>query len=603
MTTSFSQINKTNDSIVVKSQNEAEVVILYQEYVLDSLVKAKLKNDLLQKTGDSQRRMELQTKLKSIEEKDSLQQAELRRRINTLKLQGKAYAVAPFGDTLFLIYSRILSFSPERRAKDVSKSIKQVYDDPFFEPDSLVLTENEIGTEISYKNQIMVMFVTKIDGLIANKSDRQLADEYLKIIRSALVKEKDANSIASWLKRIGLVILIIAGLCLIIFLINKAFVWINKLLKLSFVKFLNDFTINKVKIFTQVPIMKFVLPLTTILRLIVILITIYLSLPLIFSIFPETKIWATILLQWILGPAGKAVHGIIGFLPDLFTIIVIVFIFRYSIKAMKYYVDLIDKGQIQFKGFDADWAHPTFRILKFFLYAFMIVLIFPYLPLSGSQAFKGVSVFIGALLSLGSSSAIANMVAGLVITYMRPFKVGDRVKIGEITGDVIEKTTLVTRIRTIKNEDVTVPNSTVLLSSTTNYSTIAKNEDTGLIIHTTVTIGYSVPWKDMHQALIKAALRTDLILKKPEPFVLQTSLDDFYVSYQINAYTRESNQQEILYSQLHQNIQDCCNEAGIEIMSPHYRYERDGNMTTIPTNYLDKDYKAPVFRVKEVGEE
>jgi len=603
MTTSFSQINKTNDSIVVKSQNEAEVVILYQEYVLDSLVKAKLKNELLQTTGDSHRRMELQTKLKSIEEKDSLQQAELRRRINTLKLQAKAYAVAPFGDTLFLIYSRILSFSPERRAKDVSKSIKQVYDDPFFEPDSLVLTENEIGTEISYKNQIMVMFVTKIDGLIANKSDRQLADEYLKIIRSALVKEKDANSIASWLKRIGLVILIIAGLCLIIFLINKAFVWINKLLKLSFVKFLNGFTINKVKIFTQVPIMKFVLPLTTILRLIVILITIYLSLPLIFSIFPETKIWATILLQWILGPAGKAVHGIIGFLPDLFTIIVIVFIFRYSIKAMKYYVDLIDKGQIQFKGFDADWAHPTFRILKFFLYAFMIVLIFPYLPLSGSQAFKGVSVFIGALLSLGSSSAIANMVAGLVITYMRPFKVGDRVKIGEITGDVIEKTTLVTRIRTIKNEDVTVPNSTVLLSSTTNYSTNAKNQDTGLIIHTKVTIGYSVPWKDMHQALIKAALRTDLILKKPEPFVLQTSLDDFYVSYQINAYTRESNQQEILYSQLHQNIQDCCNEAGIEIMSPHYRYERDGNMTTIPANYLDKDYKAPVFRVKEVGEE
>jgi len=603
MTTSFSQINKTNDSLVVKSQNEAEVSILYQEYVLDSLVKAKLKNELLQTTGDSHRRMELQTKLKSIEAKDSLQKAELRQRIDTLKLQAKGSAVVPFGDTLFLIYSRILSFSPERRAKNVIKSIKQVYDDPFFEPDSLVLTENEIGTEISYKNQIMLMFVTKIDGLIANKSDRQLADEYLKIIRSALVKEKDANSIASWLKRIGLVILIIAGLCLIIFLINKAFVWINKLLKLSFVKFLNGFTINKAKIFTQVPIMKFVLPLTTILRLIVILITIYLSLPLIFSIFPETKIWATILLQWIVGPAGKAVHGIIGFLPDLFTIIVIVFIFRYSIKAMKYYVDLIDKGQIQFKGFDADWAHPTFRILKFFLYAFMIVLIFPYLPLSGSQAFKGVSVFIGALLSLGSSSAIANMVAGLVITYMRPFKVGDRVKIGEITGDVIEKTTLVTRIRTIKNEDVTVPNSTVLLSSTTNYSTNAKNQDTGLIIHTKVTIGYRVPWKDMHQALIKAALRTDLILKKPEPFVLQTSLDDFYVSYQINAYTYESNQQETIYSQLHQNIQDCCNEAGIEIMSPHYRYERDGNMTTIPANYLDKDYKAPVFRVKEVGEE
>jgi len=201
---------------------------------------------------------------------------------------------------------------------------------------------------------------------------------------------------------------------------------------------------------------------------------------------------------------------------------------------------------------------------------------------------------------LGSSSAIANMVAGLVITYMRPFKIGDRVKIGEITGDVVEKTTLVTRIRTTKNEDVTVPNSTVLLSSTTNYSTNARAPESGLIIHTTVTIGYDVPWKDMHQALINAALRTDMILKKPEPFVLQTSLDDFYVSYQVNGYTREANKQLRIYSQLHQNIQDCCNEAGIEIMSPHYRNQRDGNMTTIPANYLDKDYKSPVFNVKQV---
>jgi small-conductance mechanosensitive channel len=226
----------------------------------------------------------------------------------------------------------------------------------------------------------------------------------------------------------------------------------------------------------------------------------------------------------------------------------------------------------------------------------MFVLIFPLLPGSDSNIFKGVSVFIGILFSLGSSTAIANMVAGLVITYMRPFKIGDRIKIADVTGDVIEKSLLVTRIKTVKNEIITIPNASVLSGNTTNYSNEAAK--TGLIIHTTVTIGYDVPWKNMHAALIEAALRTDMIMKEPKPFVLQTSLEDFYVAYQINAYTREASRQALVYSNLHQNIQDCCNEVGIEILSPHYRAARDGNMTTIPADYLPKDYKAPGFNVK-----
>lgn len=189
-----------------------------------------------------------------------------------------------------------------------------------------------------------------------------------------------------------------------------------------------------------------------------------------------------------------------------------------------------------------------------------------------------------------------------MLTYMRLFKIGDRVKIGDVVGDVIEKSMLVTRIRTIKNEIISIPNSTVMSSHTTNFSNEAEMGN-GLIMHTTVTIGYDVPWKEMHKALINAADRTDLLLKDPKPFVLQTSLDDFYVSYQINAYTKEPNKQAGIYSQLHQNIQDCCNEAGIEILSPHYRAARDGNMITIPANYLDKDYKAPSFNVKIKKEE
>jgi small-conductance mechanosensitive channel len=166
---------------------------------------------------------------------------------------------------------------------------------------------------------------------------------------------------------------------------------------------------------------------------------------------------------------------------------------------------------------------------------------------------------------------------------------GDRIKIGEISGDVIEKTLLITRIRTIKNEVITIPNSSVLSGNTTNYSTEARNH--GLIINTSVTIGYDVPWKDMHQALLEAARRTDLLLKEPAPFVLQTSLEDFYVSYQINAYTQNAGNQAVIYSNLHQNIQDVCNEKGIEILSPHYRANRDGNAIAIPAAYLSKNKK------------
>jgi small-conductance mechanosensitive channel len=198
--------------------------------------------------------------------------------------------------------------------------------------------------------------------------------------------------------------------------------------------------------------------------------------------------------------------------------------------------------------------------------------------------------------SFGGAYTIANMVAGLVITYMRPFKIGDRIKIGDVAGDVLEKTLLVTRLRTTKNEIITIPNSAVLNGNTTNFTSGSK--ELGLIVHSSITIGYDVPWNKVHAALSEAADRTEFLLKEPKPFVLQTSLEDFYVAYQINAYTREAAKQALIYSGLHQNIQDVFNEHGIEILSPHYRAARDGNMTTIPLDYLPKDYEAPSFKVK-----
>jgi len=602
----FSQQINNPDSLRADSIHHATETILLQQQQqqqLDSLIRIQLQKELQQANGDKQKTKELEEKLKSIALNDSIRNAAQLQRIEQLKKNATGYPVAPFRDTLFFIYTKVGSFSAKDRATAVDQRINKLYGDPFYRQDSLKLNETENGFDILYNNETLILSVSKLDALWFGKDVKEIADSYLTKIKGEISKERKENSLNNWLRRIGLVALIILGVAVLIFLINRLFKRLRFLLSKNRNKYLGGITIRKIKILSAAQLQKIVFQIINALRIIVMILAIYLSLPLLFSVFPETEAWTSKLLEWILTPARSALTGVLHFLPNLFTILVIYFIFRYTIKGIKYFVREIEKGDIQLEGFHADWAQPTFNIVKFLLYAFMLVIVFPYLPGSGSPAFRGVSVFIGVIFSLGSSSAISNMVAGLVITYMRPFKIGDRIKIGDITGDVMEKTMLVTRVRTIKNEDVTLPNSTVLSGSTINYSTNTKPEDKGLIVHTTVTIGYDVPWKDMYAALIDAADRTNLILKEPKPFVLQTSLDDFYVSYQINGYTKEANQQSTIYSELHQNIQDCCNEAGIEILSPHYSQLRDGNMTTIPTDYLKKDYKAPSFNINIDREE
>ena len=325
----------------------------------------------------------------------------------------------------------------------------------------------------------------------------------------------------------------------------------------------------------------------------------YFFVTLLFSFFYFSKTWASTLINYIVHPLNSVLLSFINFLPNLFTIIVIVFVTRYVLKFIKFAFNEIGKETILFAKFPPEWAEPTYKIVRFLLIAFAAIVIFPYLPGSSSPAFQGVSVFLGILFSIGSSSAIANMVAGIVLTYMRPFKLGDRVKIAETMGDVVEKTLLVTRVRTIKNVDVSIPNAMVLGSHIINFSSSAKNK--GLILHTTVTIGYDVPWKKVHELLLSAASETDSVVKEPSPFILQTSLDDSYVSYELNVYTNHPELMAKIYSDLHQNIQDKFNEAGIEIMSPHYSAVRDGNATAIPDEYLPKGYSPKPFRILPFG--
>jgi small-conductance mechanosensitive channel len=308
----------------------------------------------------------------------------------------------------------------------------------------------------------------------------------------------------------------------------------------------------------------------------------------IFSLFTFSETWAETLLNYVITPLNSVWSSLLNFLPNLFFIIVLVFIFYYLIKGVKFFFLEIDKGTLIFQGFHKEWALPTFKIVRFLILVLAAIVIFPYLPGSNSPFFQGISVFLGILFSLGSSSAISNIVAGIVLTYMRPFKIGDRVKIADTMGDVIERTLLVTRVRTIKNVDITIPNAMVLSSHIINYSSSA--EDKGLILHTTLTIGYDVPWRKVQSLLLSAADEMTDILKEPKPFVLQTSLDDFYVSYELNVYTNMSGNMSAIYSELHSRIHDKFDEAGVEIMSPHYSSLRDGNNSTVPQGHLPKEY-------------
>ena len=327
----------------------------------------------------------------------------------------------------------------------------------------------------------------------------------------------------------------------------------------------------------------------------------YFYVTILFSLFEFTQTWAGTLFGYIINPLWNVLTAFVGYLPNLFFILVIAYVTRYVIKFVRLVFDEIGKGTLTLPGFFREWADPTYKIVRFMILAFAGIVIFPYLPGSSSPVFQGVSVFLGILFSLGSTSAIANVVAGVVLTYMRPFRIGDRVKIADTIGDIMEKTLLVTRVRTIKNVDITIPNAMVLGSHIINFSSSAK--DPGLILHTDVTIGYDAPWKTVHKLLIAAAEETRNILKEPKPFVLQTSLDDFYVSYELNAYTDQPNIMSKTYSELHQSIQNKFNEAGVEIMSPHYSAVRDGNQMTIPENYLPKSYQAPGFRIFPFGQE
>ncbi len=329
-------------------------------------------------------------------------------------------------------------------------------------------------------------------------------------------------------------------------------------------------------------------------RLVILLLALYIYLPIVFSLFPATRGIALRLIDYIIEPLTYVGVAVLDYLPKLFFVLVIAAATRFLLRLLALLFEAVGEGKIVIQGFYADWAKPTFNLVRLLVIAFALVVVFPYLPGSSSPAFQGVSIFLGVLLSLGSSSAISNVIAGLVLTYMRPFQLGDRIRVNDLEGDVVEKTLFVTRLRTPKNIEISITNAQIIGQPIVNYSTMARQG--GILLHTSVTIGYDAPWARVESLLIEAAHRSPRILAEPPPFVLQTALQDFYVNYELNAWTSDPHHMAEAYSELHRHIQDCFNEAGVEIMSPHYRALREGNETTIPASYRPSDYHPPRFR-------
>jgi len=487
---------------------------------------------------------------------------------------GETQLVAPVkvdGNILFNVRG-ISSYTAEQRASTISKRIRKAAAIQSISIDSVRIVESTDHSKI-YAGSEFVMNVYDADAERDGVSRLTLAIYIRDKVKESIGLHRLIRSRPVIMKKVitagGSVILISVLIILLIWVFRKIDKALQKKIKARIDSVENmSFSLIRSHQLWSIYNLAF-----KFLRIIIFIILIAISLEYILGLLPWTSNLASNILNLLLDPVISIGSGILNYLPKLFFLIVIYLAARYFLKLSKLLFSGLKHGGITIKNFDPDWAMPTYKIFRVFVVVFAVVVAYPYIPGSGTSAFKGISVFIGVLFSLGSSSFISNLIAGYTITYRGAYKKGDYIQIGDQSGFVQEQEVLVTRMLSIKNEEIVIPNSVLLTSSIINYSTKAKEDK--LIIHTTVGIGYETPWR-MVDAMLKLAVeRTDGLLKQPPPFVLKTLLGDFAVTYEINAYCNDSNRLPSIYSTLHQNILDVFNENNVQIMTPAYMHDPD----------------------------
>jgi len=470
-------------------------------------------------------------------------------------------------DTLYYLYTSYRPYDIDTRVKYVEEKLKELYNDPYFVADSIKIKPAGDYLSVMY-NDKTITGVSMVDALWENSSQTELAQRYANIIKNTIVKYKEQNSLKSVLIRLAELLLVLFITFILVWAINRLFDFLKKITLNSEHRFLTSIRIRNYDFIKKPGIVKALVKILAILRIVFLLFLLITIIPLIFDIFSSTQYLSKIIVQWISEPIKNVGIAIIGYLPHLFYIVIIAVITRYVLKILRFFALEIERGILKIKGFHPEWAHTTYVLTRMMLWVLALVIMFPHLPGSDSDAFKGISIFLGVLISLGSSSAISNAIAGIVISYMRPFQVGDWIKSGEIIGAVIEKNALVTRLKTINNEDITIPNSAILSGATMNFTSIGK--EIGLALNVQVKVRYDYSDNLVEELLIEAALKTNGISPKPHPYIFQISLSELNAVYELNAYTFHPENMYFIKSDLTKNIQSTFRQANIEIFSTQY---------------------------------
>jgi small-conductance mechanosensitive channel len=471
------------------------------------------------------------------------------------------------GETLFSVRG-VTAHPAERRAREIQDRIRALAQDPKFDPKSLTV-EHRPGVTSILAGEFRVMSLLDEDAAVEQANREPIAALY----RLRIVEAIESYRRARRPQVLGLdatySALALFALFAGVYLGRNLVAILRKALERRYRPRVQDIQERAHRIIKADQIWRVLMALLNLVWALGVLAGVYACLHFALSLFPWTRGFANRLFAIAVDPLRTIGLGVARSIPSLIFLLVLVVLVRYALKLTRLFFEDVARGGIALKGFYPEWAMPTYRLVRLLVIALAAVVAYPYVPGSGSQAFKGVSLFIGVIFSLGSSSLIGNVIAGYTMVYRRAFKIGDRVKIGQNTGDVEQMRLLVTHLRTIKNEELIIPNSTILTTDVINYSSIAR--DQGLILHTTVGIGYETPWRQVEAMLLESAARTPGLREDLPPFVLQTLLGDFCITYELNVYCEKAYNMELRYADLHRNILDVFNEYGIQIMTPAYR--------------------------------
>ncbi len=481
-------------------------------------------------------------------------------------LVSKPAPVIVDGKELFQV-GGITSYPAKERAREVANQIKALAAKRSFDPKNLQVTKEGSVTFIKADN-LEVMALVEVDATREGVALDVLVDSNKTKIIKAVYRYRKDRAPRTLLINSGYALAATVVAALLIWGILRLFAWFNTLGQQKIKARIEQLESKSHNIIQADQISDIIGGLLKTAKVLSMLVVIYFYLNLVLGLYPWTRLFALYLFSITVEPLRIIGMGLLTALPNIFFLIIFFFIVRYILKVTRLFFSGISRGSIRMASFDREWGMPTYKIVRLLIISFALVVAYPYIPGSSSGAFKGVSIFLGVIFSLGSSSVLTNIIAGYTITYQRAFKIGDRVKINDVIGDVTARSVLETRLRSLKNEEIVIPNSTVLNNNVINYS--AEANTNGLILHTTVGIGYEVPWRQVETMLLLAAERTKDIKTEPKPFVLQQSLGDFAVNYELNAYCGDAKQMAKLYTSLHRNILDVFNEHNVQIMTPNY---------------------------------